>query len=387
MNSNETEERELDAREQLERWLAFLRRALRFWPTVLLLLVLGGLGSAVFLHFKHPRYRSETVILYVEKGGTNDDSEAANASRTMPIRMKELLLSRSTLERVVTEFDLYPDVRSAFGIMDAVEELKKHVEFRAPGGDTISIAFEGSSADEAQKVTAELAHLVIDGDAELRKGQAHVALEFLVGEKRSTETQLRDAEQKLASFMAQHPRFALDATPLASGTAIRATLGAGGAQLGGLSRLPMIGRMSSSPAGGQQGAASSNAPRPAGSREVSPDEARARAAVAAARENLNEQLSRYTPAHPDVRAAEAALAQANERLAALAQAPGAVVAAPDSAASTPAVASAPGTPPAATPAPPPPRRVVFAPAPVQPNPAQLGERTKEVVTLETDWLK
>ncbi len=68
-------------------------------------------------------------------------------------------------------------------MVDAVEELKKRVDFRAPGGDTFSIAFQGSSPNEAQTVTAELARLVIDGDAELRRDQAKVALDFLASER------------------------------------------------------------------------------------------------------------------------------------------------------------------------------------------------------------
>ena len=114
--------------------------------------------------------------------------------------------------------------------------------------------------------------------------------------------------------MAQHPRFALDATPLTNGAAIRATLG-GGQTTGGFLRQPAA-------SAGWASAAARPLPSGPSSAPVSASDshntvALARAAVAAAQENLTEQLARYTPAHPDVRAAQAALARANERLAAV----------------------------------------------------------------------
>lgn len=363
-----------DAREQLSRWLTFLRRTLRSWPMVLVSLLIGGAACAIFLHFSPPKFRSETVILYSEKSNSADNSEPAD-TRAVTLRLKELLMSRPTLEPVIRKFDPYPDVRRTLGPGGAVEELKKHIQFRAPGGDTISIAFDGASPSQAQGVTAELAQRVIDSDSGLRRGEARSAFEFLSAEKQGTEARLRAAEQELASFMAQHPRFALDATPLNSGAAVRAALGAtvNNASAGGRpARQPTW--VTPSP-----GAATAPAePRAAASNDAQNAEALARAAVAAAKQNLAEQLVHYTPAYPGVREAQAALDRANERLAALkATAPApAPEAAPDSnSASARPAPRAPVFHQTALP-------VASAPAPVHPT-----EQAKELVDQETQWLK
>ncbi|HVY29710.1 MAG TPA: hypothetical protein VHB79_24290, partial [Polyangiaceae bacterium] len=329
-------------REQLSVVAHFLRKSLRFWRELSGVLALGVLAFAIFLHFHHPRYRSETVILYAETGDTTRDVESSDVQRSVTVRLKELLYARPNLQRVVEKFELYPDLRRKFGMVDAVEELKKHVDFRAPGGDTFSIGFEGGSAHEAQAVTTELAKLVIDGDAELRKKQAKVALDFLVGERATRDAELKQAEEKLAAFMAQHPRFALDATPLANGAAIRATLG--GALPGGSTPRGFAPRAGSAPAplalsAGHLVAAAPSPP--AATRPADAEEARAKAALAAARETLTEKLAHYTPAHPDVRAAEAAVQRATERLAAVSggsatPAAGPVAAAPPSEPTVPA---------------------------------------------------
>jgi len=369
---------ELDTREHLVRWLEFLKRALHFWPVFGAALLIGCLACGTFLAMAHPRYRSETVVLYVEKGTTADAAEAA-AARTVAVRLKELLMSRQTLERVVTEFNLYPELRRTTGTTDAVEELKKHVEFRAPGGDTFSIAFEGDSPSQAQNVTAELAHLVIDSDSTLRKSRARASVEFLEGERKATESQLRDAEQSLAAFMAQHPRFALDATPLNNGAAIRASLAAAptaGQGAPSAMRLPAAASI-----GGASAGAASGAPARSGAvGHETQAEALAKAAVAAARENLNQQLLHYTPAHPDVRAAQAELARATERLAAAqAAAPAAAPAAEGSNAESAAIQVTPVAERRPSPAPAP----AAAPVPA----AKANEPEKDLVNLETQWLR
>ena len=368
------EPNEPHAREQLGRGLGFLRRALRSWRVVLCTLFVGGLTCAAYLYLNKPRYRSETVIFYTEKSGAAEGAEPT-ASRAVTGRLKELLMSRPTLEQVIMKFDPYPDLRRTQGMLEAIGELKKHVDFRAPGGDTISIAFEGNSPSQTQSITAELARLVIDSDSGLRKSEARTTLEFLSAEKQTTESRLRQAEQELASFMAQHPRFALDATPLSNGAAIRATLGGPPSALvvGGVSRLPaasLPGTAIQAP-----GSAAATAVRSGSANESPTGEALARAAVAAARENLTEQLSHYTPAHPDVRAAQQNLDRANQRLASL-NSGGVALEHP----ADPIVAQ--------------PTTVVAAPrkAPLQFVPSKLpalapGEQAKELVDLETQWLR
>jgi uncharacterized protein involved in exopolysaccharide biosynthesis len=389
MTSSDDTPREPDAREQLDKLLAFLERARRFWHVPLLALLAGGIAFAVFLQLRTPKFRSETVILYAERG-TSDIAEASGAQRNVTVRLRELLLARPKLEGVIQRFDLYPEVRRKYGMGEALEELKKDIDFRSPGGDTFSIAFQGTSASQAQRVTAELGKMVIEGDSSLRKSQAKVALDFLASEKQNAETQLRDAEQKLASFMALHPRFALDAAPLSNGVAIRATMGA-----------PLTGRpapVTTSWAARAQtlsGSAAAGKPLAAGALSApvaaptDPEEGRARAALAAAREHLAEQLTRYTPAHPDVRAAESAVQRATERLAMLGgSAPKAP--APTAAPASPAVPAAP-----ASAAPPAsvaqavraPRAPVAAPAPAPLAAASPGERAQDLVDLETQWLQ
>ncbi len=352
-----------DGRE-LENLGSFLRRTLHAWPLTLLCVSLAAFACCAFIYFRHPGYRSETVILYSAGVRQADAGEQDDNPRSASTRLKELLLSRPSLEKVVREFALYPETRAKYGMGDAVDELKRHIEFRAPGGDTFSIAFTGTSPSEAQRVTQALGKLVIEGDSELRKTQAEQARDFLTAERTNKAKDLRDAEQRLAEFMGQHRRFALDTTPLAAGAAIRASLG---------ERAPATVTYRSIRASGSTPAAAVPSPAPGGGAAAAPadagERARAVAALAAAKANLAEQLERYTPAHPDVRAAQAEVDRATARVAALGPEP-----------KTPA----PAAPAPVTPAPAPARRVAVA-VPAAIPAAHAGP--EDVVGLETEWSK
>jgi uncharacterized protein involved in exopolysaccharide biosynthesis len=307
------EETTPELREQIGRALALVRRGVRYWYVSLAALIVGGLACFGYFVLQPPTYRSETVLLHTDGIVSADATEATAAPRNIAARVQEQLTSRQLLGRVLEEFDLYPEIRRQYGPVDAVDELKKHVQFKAPGGNTFRIAFDGSSPGQAERVTARLAELVIDEDSELRTTQTRLTQSFLATEKEQTEVHLRDTEHQLASFMADHPRFALDATPLTTGAAIRASVQGSARATPHPVTAPQWHTARAAPMPQAAGAGSPPAPTEA-EREALREKAGAAAALAAARVNLADKLAQFTPAHPDVRAARAAVALAEARL-------------------------------------------------------------------------
>lgn len=385
--SPSTVERTPDApREEIERALAFVRAVLRQWQTIAVVLLLGLIACVVFLLVRQPMYRSETVIVYTEPMRIADPSEPAARPRSTAMRVEEMLGSRRLLDQVIGEFNLYPKVRHDLGPADAVEEFKKHIHFRAPGGDTFTISFEGTSPSEAQRVTARLAELVIGESTSLRRDQADKTRSFLKGEKKRADEDLRKVERALASFMAEHPGFALDTTPLATGAAIRAA-SADSAQ--SPSRTSRQGaRVVWVPAQRELHAKGTVQPTPAPVpvpvdpevlRERKAARAVAEAALESAKTTLAEKRMRYTDAYPDVVAAREAVARARSRLAAL---PPVEVPAPRA-----AVVVAPEPEPAAAP-----RRRVMVRREIKGQsaddpPPNKKESEADVVSLETTWAR
>lgn len=311
-----------DPREQWERAVAFTKRALRFWPTLVTVLSLGAIACVAFLMLRQPEYRSETLILYTD--GIRPTDAAGEPSRIGPrdaaVRLREMLMSRPRLERIIDEYGLYPEVRQQYGRVDAVEELRDHVDFRAPGGDTFSIGFKGDSPEQAKAVTEELAQSLIADEARLRRDQARQHREFLRAERERTERALKQAEREVAQFLADHPELAADAMLLmpgmpSTGAAIRAA-----AAEPPSGSAPAATRWHTVTVGGGEAEPSSGAPAPPSAalldrrREIAAAKARAESDLAAAQAALADKSARFTALHPDVRALSARVARERARV-------------------------------------------------------------------------
>ncbi len=190
---------------------SLFRRARRFWRLPLVVLFAAALGCAAFLRASPPCYRSATTILYVERSNPLTIDTPARGGPAL--RLRELLMSRQRLAGLVAELDLYPELRRHHGDAEAVEELRRHTGFRTAGGGAFEIAFESESPDSAQRVTAKLGRLLIDGDAEQRRSHAELTLKFFADEEQKSESEVLRTEQELAAFMAEHPRLAFDTAP------------------------------------------------------------------------------------------------------------------------------------------------------------------------------
>jgi uncharacterized protein involved in exopolysaccharide biosynthesis len=386
-----------DPREQLERVLGFSRRVLRHSWVIAIVLALGAIGCAVFFWLRTPLYRSETVILYTEGiRPTDATGDARGAPRNAAVRLREMLVSRQRLEKLIKEFRLYPKIIAQNGMVDAVEEFREDIEFRAPGSDTFAIGYRGTSPEQAKAVTERLVSSLLEEDSGIRRQQAKVTRDFLDGEKKKAVEELRDSETELAKFMAEHPGFANDIMLLqtgggsATGAAIRASqteMQRTAATTGAAPRYRFVSRPAA-----PKTAAQGSAPAPAAAaadassgekfRELEAERGRAEAALAAAQTDLAVKQGRFTEQHPDVRAAQLAAERARARLETVST---------QVAAARPALV--PVAPAAAAPAAQPTRtagaaRAVAIPAAAgAPAAARARADSDALVKLETEWAK
>lgn len=153
-------------------------------------------------------YRSEAVVYYQE--GMQWTASEGGGGRRVGQRLKDVLLARGQLTKIVEELKLYPDLVKAGRIAEAVEEMRLAAGFRVSEGDIFVISFNGASPAEAQRVTSRLTEVLVGENQRLRTEQAEVARSFLDGERKRTETQLVEREGSQLRFLAAHPEFAHD---------------------------------------------------------------------------------------------------------------------------------------------------------------------------------
>lgn len=290
-----------DNRDQFEHAIKLLRRSSSFWRRGLFVLLLGVSVVVPYVLTRPRSYRSETVIVYQETIRSADltggEASGENARR-VGARLREVLLSRASLDPIIKDLHLYPGDSQ----LDAVDEMRKHVTFRAREGDTFEIAFVASTPSEAQEVTRRLGDCIVQEAATRRAEHAKTLKEFLAAENERNKVDLRQKDAELAAFTASHPALvarllgqpaqaSLGAAPAAAPTPT-AYLEARARQL---QRQLRTARDTPSPPAA-----------PAPTFQPPPDSAD----LVAARKELADKLSHFTDKHPDVSTARAHLAAA-----------------------------------------------------------------------------
>lgn len=326
--------RALTPRVVIKRLLAIVRRTLLYWP-VLVVAATFGVGAFILVpKVMPPVYESSTVLLYQQ--GIEADTllgsraTATESRRSRNMRLREMLLSRSNLTPIIEEHELFKDTVESRGMVEALQEMRNQTRCRVQEGDTISISYQGDSADEVHEVTKSLADSMVEQARKYKAQQADNTAAFLKAQLDTTRKDLQLQENKLATFLAEHPEFALEspAQLTAAGAAIRAeTRDVGAATQPVAAPRPtnpiqvlerQAARLEARIKEAENPTLPPPTPAPVAPPRLDPESERAisaaERAVAAARDNLADKQARFTAKHPDVVAAQQRLNSAIAKL-------------------------------------------------------------------------
>jgi polysaccharide chain length determinant protein (PEP-CTERM system associated) len=187
--------------------IAWTRRWHILLPTALIALATFGWASSL-----PDRYRSETTLqvvpqqvpqAYVRPTVTTDISERLQA-------ISQEILSRTRLEAIVQEFNLYESERETMIMEDVIERMRTTdigvnvTGGRRARGSSFTVSYQSSSARTAQQVTEKLASLFVQENLEDRALLADSTSEFLEAQLEDARRRLIEHEQKLAEFRTKY---------------------------------------------------------------------------------------------------------------------------------------------------------------------------------------
>ncbi len=159
------------------------------------------------------RYRSEALIL-VEQQQVSSQYVTPNVVTNIEDRLQSLtdqILSRSRLQHLIEQFDLYPDARGSLGTDDLIQMMRKDITVEpvrasASTGQLTAfrISYLAPTRETAQRVVTELTSLFIDENERARSQQSVGTTNFLANQLDDARQQLADAEQKLNAYKMQY---------------------------------------------------------------------------------------------------------------------------------------------------------------------------------------
>ena len=188
-----------------------LKLLLARWWLVLVPLFLGVLGGLLYSRSQPDLYRSDALVQVVPQR-VPDEYVRSTVTDRVEDRLRALaqqVLSRTQMERLVLDFDLYQDVRKKKPMEDVVALMTERVSIepvrtvtagRDGGADAFRISFDHDDPRIAQKVVERLASYFIDTNARERGSQADQTSQFLETQLADARTRLEAQEKKLELF-------------------------------------------------------------------------------------------------------------------------------------------------------------------------------------------
>jgi uncharacterized protein involved in exopolysaccharide biosynthesis len=309
-------------RDQLDRVVSIALRSWQFRWYAVLVLVLGAIGSLTVAMVKPRMYTSETLIVYREGIGVRTalgTDQVSDATQKLALKLKELVLSRTRLQKIIDEYHLYPALVDERGYVEAVNEMRKNIAFTAKDGETFGLSYSGTDPTLVQKLTARLAHDLLEEQSRTRLEAAGDTKEFLDVKKRVSDEDLRDKESALATFISKHPEFARESNGINAGTETGIAVRASAAQKASARAVdPQLAAFERQAARLQE-----RLGIPVKRKVIVPPDADPKLVAArndaendlkAAQRELADKSAQFTEEHPDVRAAKARVKAAEAKL-------------------------------------------------------------------------
>jgi polysaccharide chain length determinant protein (PEP-CTERM system associated) len=166
-------------------------------------------GAIAYAMVQPNRYRAQTsIIITPQQVPTNFVQSTITTMLTERLQMlRQQILSRTRLERIIEEFNLYPELRASRIMEDAIERMRKDINVqiqasrnrRADSG-AFTVSFDSGDPRTALLVAERLASLFIRENLEDRAGLADATSRFLDSQLEEARRRLIDHEKKLEDY-------------------------------------------------------------------------------------------------------------------------------------------------------------------------------------------
>ena len=285
----------------------------RWW--ILLPFALGLSLTPLIASHLPKSYRSETVMMVIPQRIPDSyvRSTVTDSVQDRLLSISDQILSRSRLERIITELGLYPEERRINTMEDVVALMRRDIVLQPPGREqSFRVSYTSVDPSIAQKVTARLASMFIEENTRERNSLAENTSVFLESQLEDAKVRLQEQEKKLEAYRLANS----GELPSQVSSNLQAIQNAG-MQLQTINeamnrareRRLLIERQLAdmAPLAGVEGDSTSGSARFV---VTLPSER----PLAEAKARLEEYRLRYTPSHPDVRALERTIHELEERV-------------------------------------------------------------------------
>ena len=151
-------------------------------------------------------YRSDAAILVVPQQ-VPEQYVRSTVTATVADRLQSIsqqILSRTRLERIILDLNLYEAARKNGIMEDIVDGMRSNIEVQTIRGEAFRVSFISEDARTAMRVAERLASLFIDESLRDREVLAEGTNQFLEAQLEDARRQLIENEKKLENYRRAH---------------------------------------------------------------------------------------------------------------------------------------------------------------------------------------
>ena len=148
--------------------------------------------------FLPKRYQSGTTITVVPQR-VPESYVPPTATQKIEDRLRSLqaqMLSRTNLERIIRDSDLYPSERKRLPMEDVVEMMRRDVEIQIMG-DTFRVAYVSQNPKQAMDVAGRLTSILLNEGMQDRQALAAMTSDFLEDQLANTRRDFAENARKM----------------------------------------------------------------------------------------------------------------------------------------------------------------------------------------------
>jgi polysaccharide chain length determinant protein (PEP-CTERM system associated) len=173
----------------------------RRWYIIIPFVLSIILAFAIYKYL--PKVYKATTLILVQSQKIPENYVRATLTEPMTDRLNTIsqeILSRTRLEKVINEFNLYQDMLKKFRMEEIVDRMRTKVEVMVKRPNAFSISFEGEEPNTVMMVTNKLASMFIEENLRYRESRAEGTSEFISKELQAMEGNLKKKENELRRY-------------------------------------------------------------------------------------------------------------------------------------------------------------------------------------------
>lgn len=167
--------------------------------------VLALVALAVVLQM--PRSYTSVATLQVVSEPAADAYVRTTPQARLSDRLQSIgrtTLTRPRLESIITDLDLYPDMRQRVPMDYVLDRMRSEIVFKSTDKDVFNLGFVAQDRHKALQVATRLTSLFLEENSRDREEQAQAATRFLDAQLESVRKTLDEQEAKLEAYKSQH---------------------------------------------------------------------------------------------------------------------------------------------------------------------------------------